>query len=116
MMAIRMSTDVISKGSRKSRNSKCPIPWADPYSDPTRNFRADVRMDKSPRDGDRSDDQAGHAEDQRDLAAARVLFFAGIQQHDDEDEEHHDGAGIDDDLDGREKFRAEEKVVRQALP
>src|SRR5229473_5591925 len=39
-----------------------------------------------------------------------ALFDAGIEQHDDEDEQHHDGAAIDDDLHRGHKFRAHQQV------
>ena len=38
------------------------------------------------------------------------LFFAGVEQHDDEDEQDHDGAGVDDDLGGGEELGAERPV------
>ena len=37
-------------------------------------------------------------------------FAAGIEQHDDEGEEHHDGARVDDDLGDGEELRAEKQV------
>ena len=40
----------------------------------------------------------------------RALFFAGVQQHDDEDEQHHDGAGVHDDLHGGDELRAQQQV------
>ena len=39
-----------------------------------------------------------------------VLFVACVQQHDDKDEEHHDGAGVDDDLRGGEELRAQQQI------
>src|ERR1700733_4694080 len=39
----------------------------------------------------------------------RALFLPGIEQHDDESKEHHDCAGIDDDLGGSQKFCAEQE-------
>src|SRR5271156_4309071 len=56
-------------------------------------------------DGDsRNADEVGGA------AALGKLFFAGIEQHDDEGEEDHDGAGINDDLSGGQKLRAQQQV------
>src|SRR5579859_1261472 len=40
----------------------------------------------------------------------RVLFFAGVQKHDDEEEEDHDRAAVDDDLDHGDKFGAHEEI------
>ena len=48
------------------------------------------------------------------MRAARLpqgaFFAAGIQQHDHEGEEHHDGAGVDDDLRGGEELRAQQQI------
>ena len=38
------------------------------------------------------------------------LFARRVQQHDDEQEEHHDRAGIDDDLNDRDERRIEQHV------
>src|SRR4051794_35423482 len=62
--------------------------------------------DENERDDDDSD--GGSAEGEGDAAAAsQRFFFAGIEQHDGEDEQHHDGAGVDDDLHGGDELRAE---------
>jgi hypothetical protein len=59
------------------------------------------------------EDEAEQAEDSRcareadeigGTAAVGSLFFAGVEQHDDEDEEDHDGAGVHDDLGGGEEL------------
>ncbi len=52
----------------------------------------------------------GNAEDLGDMAAFGLLFFAGIEQHDDEDEKHHDGAGVDDHLHDGDELGAEQQV------
>ena len=46
-------------------------------------------------------------------AAQRIrprLLLAGDQDHDGEDEEHHDGAGVDDDLGEGQELRAERQI------
>ncbi len=43
-------------------------------------------------------------------AAEGALFAAGVEQHDDEGEQDHDGAGVDDDLSDGEELRAEQEV------
>ena len=53
---------------------------------------------------------AGHAEEQRRPAAARSFFRSGVQQHDDKDKQHHDGAGINDHLNRGDKLRAQQQV------
>jgi hypothetical protein len=53
----------------------------------------------------RNADQGG------DPAAFGALFFAGVQQHDGDHKQHHDRAGIDDDLHGGHKFRAQQKIL-----
>src|SRR5216110_1698253 len=39
-----------------------------------------------------------------------MLFFAGVQEHDDEDEKDHDGTAVDDDLHHGDKFRAHKEI------
>ncbi len=60
-------------------------------------------------DGEESDD-GGEADAGCGAAAEGALFAAGVEQHDDEDEQHHDRAGVDDDLGDGEKLRAEQQV------
>src|SRR5271170_2555510 len=62
----------------------------------------------------REREQQEHAERQtsifRELAVVGAFFDAGVEQHDHEDEEHHDGAGINDDLNCGDYFGAEQEV------
>ena len=45
------------------------------------------------------------------------MLLSGVQQHDDEDEQHHDGAGVDDELRGGDEFAAELQIEqRRARP
>src|SRR5215472_6812498 len=53
---------------------------------------------------------SGNAQHQGHAAAATAFFRARVQQHDDENEQHHDGSGIDDDLDGGDKFGSQQQV------
>ena len=39
-----------------------------------------------------------------------MLFLAGVQQHDDEDEKNHDGTAIHDDLNGGNELGTHQKV------
>ena len=58
---------------------------------------------------------AGNAGEIGRAAAMGAFFFAGIQQHDDEDEKHHDSAGIDDDLCQRQETpRPAKDIERRA--
>src|SRR3984957_12296066 len=60
-------------------------------------------------DSEESDD--GREADARcGEAAEGALFAAGVEEHDDEDEQHHDRAGVDDDLGDGEELRAEKQV------
>src|SRR5208282_412076 len=59
---------------------------------------------------DAAEDQSGDADVLGHPAAPGPFFFAGVEQHDDEDEQHHDGAGVDDDLDDGDEFGAEQQV------
>src|ERR1700739_1111292 len=43
---------------------------------------------------------SGDAYDIGGVTAVGSFFFPGVEEHDDESEENHDGAGIDDDLGG----------------
>src|SRR5271165_4478505 len=58
-------------------------------------------------------DEYGYSRNAHDVsrvAAMGALFLPGIEQHDDEGEQDHDGAGIDNYLGGGQKLRAQEKV------
>src|ERR1700734_674528 len=44
------------------------------------------------------DGDPGDPDDVGRTAAVGAFFLAGIEQHDDEGEQDHDGAGVDDDL------------------
>src|SRR5216684_1474844 len=61
-------------------------------------------------------DESAHGESERNTREARefrkvsALFFARVQKHDDEDEENHDGAAIDNDLDRGDELGAEKKI------
>src|SRR5438874_13428197 len=62
--------------------------------------------------GHGSCEQAGERKRQRQAAELRELgkvsplFFAGVEKHDDEDKQHHDGAAVDDDLHGGDELRS----------
>src|SRR5215470_18372176 len=44
------------------------------------------------------------------LREVGALFLAGVQEHDDENEQHHDRAAVNDDLNSRHEFGAHEQV------
>ena len=46
----------------------------------------------------------------RHPASLGALFFSGIQKHDDEDKQHHDGAGVHDHLHRRHEFRTQQQI------
>src|SRR5580693_7983021 len=46
----------------------------------------------------------------RELAEVSAFFDACIEQHDYEDEQHHDRAGVDDNLHRSDKLRAEQQI------
>ena len=76
-------------------------------------MRALLRWPSREEDKRQQADQHGDAGDADEVggpAAVGALFLAGIEQHDDEGEEHHDGAGVDDDLGGGEELGAEQQV------
>ena len=52
-------------------------------------------------------DEYGYSGDAYDVGGAAAMgsfFFPGVEEHDDEGKENHDGAGIDDDLGGGQEF------------
>jgi len=100
-MAIRIRTDVTSKGRSRSRKR-------------TR-LRSEVAQRRANGEEDVGEQaeqcsDAGKADEVRGLTAAGALLFAGIQQHDDEGEQHHDGARVDDDLRGGEELGSEQQI------
>src|SRR5216683_2297929 len=54
-----------------------------------------------------SERNAGEARELREIGA---LFDSGIEQHDDKDKQHHDGAAVDDDLHRGHEFRAHQQI------
>ena len=74
--------------------------------------RAGVRQ-KNPADEHAADQHSGNAKQQRHPAAFGVFLLAGIQQHDDEDEQHHDGAGVNDHLHGGDELRAQQQIFHR---
>src|SRR5215470_11703957 len=66
--------------------------------------------------GDSSCDGSGKRKGERktgkfcNFRKVGALFFSGIQEHDDEDEENHDGAAVNDDLHSGDKFRAHQEI------
>jgi len=67
-------------------------------------------LEQGPGDQQAAGKNSGDAQDHRDVAALGALFFASIEQHDDEDEEHHDRAGVDDHLHGSHELGAQQQV------
>ena len=66
---------------------------------------------EEPDDGGGEEEEDGQAE-RGGLPRIRALRVLGIQQHDDEEEQHHDGAGVDEDLQHAEEVGVEEEEVR----
>ena len=69
-----------------------------------------------PRNQQAASNIPGNAEQQGDAAAPGALFFSGIQQHDDEDEQHHDRARVNDDLHRGHKLRAQQQIFPRERP
>src|SRR5258708_20298264 len=63
-----------------------------------------------------SGEESGESEREREAAElcnfgkVGVLFFASVQEHDDQDEEHHNRATVDDDLHRSDEFRTHQQV------
>ena len=74
-------------------------------------------LNQHPADQHAAHQHSGNAKQQRHPAALGALFFSGIQQHDDEDKQHHDGAGVHDHLHRGHELRAQQQVFdRQRRP
>ncbi len=67
-------------------------------------------FEQDPGNQQAADQHAGNPKQHSDPAAFGALFLAGIQQHDDEDEQHHDGAGVDDDLHRGDELGAQQQI------
>ncbi len=110
-MATRIRTEVTSKGSSSlvkstALRSAVLVMWSC--------IRGSRRVPAAAKNDGGDDSQDGHDGRESDgaggAAAEGALFAAGVEQHDDEGEKHHDGAGVDDDLRGGEELRAEQQV------
>src|SRR4029077_20461393 len=55
----------------------------------------------------------GHTKPHCDAAALGMFLFAGVQQHNDKDEQNHDGAGIDDDLYRGDELSAQQQIKQR---
>ncbi len=93
-MAIRMSTEVTSKGSNSSRKStvlRSAVEVMPSLSVTTpRPCALRITVARTPQ----NDHHGGEADDPRRAAAQRTVFTPCIEQHDHKGEQHHDGAGI----------------------
>ena len=58
--------------------------------------------------------QSRHAEQDRHPAALSLFLDAGIEQHDDENEQHHHRSRVDDDLNGGNELGAEQQINQSA--
>ncbi len=67
-------------------------------------------LDQSPSDESATDQHRGNAEPSRNSAALGALLFTGVEQHDHENKEHHDRAGVNDHLHRGNEFRAQQKI------
>src|SRR5579864_2571942 len=74
------------------------------------NFACTGVLQYDPRNQETAQQHPGNAEQDCDSAAFGLFFYPGIEKHDDEDEENHNGAGVDDDLHGGDKLRAQQHV------
>ena len=113
-IAIRIRTEVTSKGSRyvgEQRASDLARRAARETAEVhRRRAAADMRWTKYA-DQPEKRDQQRHAEQSGDHERRPLLRLrAGVQQHDDEDEQHHDGARVDDHLRRRDELRAQQQV------
>jgi hypothetical protein len=106
-MAIRMSTEVTSKGSSNSwkrtwlRSWVVVMPSLNAATPNPRALRITMVMTLS---------TATTEGKPRCSTAEGALFSSGVEQHDHEGEQHHDGARIHDDLRGGQELRAQKKV------
>ena len=57
-----------------------------------------------------SDQHAWHTQQNRHATAFGPFLFPRVQQHDGEDEQHHNRAGIDDQLDRGDELSAQQQI------
>ncbi len=107
-------TMALVKSSRPT-SSTLPCSGADRAE---RRGRAHARRehDRRPRQRRRNEEPGEHAREPRLRDAAGCGARVGTEQHDDEDEQHDDGARVDDELDGREKLRVEPQEQARRCP
>ena len=84
-----------------------------PGRDPTSTGRVPECVQKNPANEHAADHHSGDSNQQRYAAAFCVFLLACIEQHDHEDEQHHNGARVDDHLHGRDEFRTQQQIFRR---
>ena len=106
-----MSTEVTSNGSRRLRNNtRLRSPVVTRKSPSRAEPRVFVQREKDGGEHSKKCQDAGNANQIGSTTPVCAFFLASIQQHDDENKKHHDGAGVDDDLRESKKLRAEQQV------
>ncbi len=119
MMAIRIKIDVTSNGKQviAEQQTSHRLRIAEHLSAVHYGRPANGDLVESggaahhPNADDQSEDQRRNAEHGRHAAAVSCpLLNSGVEQHDDEDEQHHDRTGINDDLHGGDKLRPQQQV------
>ena len=70
-------------------------------------------FEQNPRNQHTANQHAGNSKQHRHPAAFAAVFYAGVQKHDHEDEQHHDRSGIDNHLHRRHKLRAQQQIFHR---
>ena len=73
-------------------------------------------LNQYPSDQNAAHQHARHSKHQRYLAAFGAFFFSGVQKHNDENKQHHDGAGINDYLHCSDKLSSQQQVLHCQRP
>ncbi len=110
-MAIRIRTDVTSKGSRYWVKGVADFPRANAgkIAEPDDGRVREPLAEEIPENAEQTE-QGGDAKNGSHPRSALARFDAGIQQHDHEDEQHHHSAGVNDDLRHRDERAAEQQI------
>ncbi len=104
--------EVTSNGSRYFVNSSMPMasavpPTQLPNSTGCSGGSTDADQECQQRNEGTQERESGDLSKPRFAAA---LLCTGVQQHNDEDKEHHDGAAVDDHLRHGNEFRAQQQI------
>ncbi len=104
---MRISTEVTSKGSSSSGEEHGLSSSVEVMPSLQRSRAQALRVQNDGGNHGEDGDNGRKAHHACRAAAQGALLAACVEQHHDEGEQHHDGAGVDDDLRGGQELRAQ---------